>query len=204
MSKFLICIAEEMQMNCIDGGVLCSSMHNPYSLHRNCWPHFIFFSVSFKAYLEQVSICSCDSHYGISHLLPFSFFFSCKSCQANAHHRSQVLLSQYLVSLLLDRGAIFTFWSKNSLRTYLQAASSLPLRCYDKGQYFAWQGPIFLLDRGQYFVWQGPSCSDARTQRARVRLSNYRWCWLHWVRCTLHQVQSGSHELPANSDQNHS
>ena len=79
----------------------------------------------------------------------------------------------------------------------------------DRGQYFARQGPIFCLtgaiisfDRGQYFVWQGPSCPDAGTQRARVCLSNQCWCWLHWVRCTLHQVQSGSHELATNSDQN--
>ena len=101
-----------MQMNCIDGGVLCSSMHTAHSLHRNCQPHFILphSSVSFQAYLKQVGICSCNSHYGGSHLLPFSFFFSCNSCPAIAHHRSQVLLSQYLVSLLLDRGAIFCFY----------------------------------------------------------------------------------------------
>ena len=114
MLMFPICVVEEMQMNSIDGGVLCSSMHNAHSLHPHCWPQFILP----QSLSKQVGICSCEPHYGDSHLLPFSFLFYCNSCPANDHHRAQVLLSlsifgqpfAFFISML------FTFWSKNSLR----------------------------------------------------------------------------------------
>ena len=81
MSKFLICIAEEMQMNCIDGGVLCSSMHNPHSLHRNCWPHFIFFQSLSKPISNKLAFVPATLIMEAHIYYPFLFSFLARAAK---------------------------------------------------------------------------------------------------------------------------